>query len=534
LYGYLHLFTNAFIDDAFITFCYVRSILGSQTWGFLPGRVGNTATCPLNLVLATVISFFTGSPPEAAIWVALIALTLNTVLLARISSRLFDTEVFGYLAALAIVCNPLLISTIGLEGLLVTLFIVATIYCYVCERWYWAAVVLGLQTLTRAEGVLYFLVFLWFIPTNRLRLRCVALFSACIAPWYVFAWVYLGSVVPDTLIIKINDNWPQGHFFNGLACYLRVYPVATVLSFAFLPLLLVYFHKKMWRNTTLKVEIQRRNSRLGRKSAASQGASKRETARNADVSHAAVPSGRDDPKNRESQSSRWRWDGANRVIRMVALFGLIHFVAYSILHVPPYHWYYVPSVTCIVLLGSFALGVAYRTFRDGVWPRRLLLAVIVVYLATPLSGMFYLLARDRFVVQQMPIHTNWASHTQYREIGLWLKEHHQGDGIAVPGEVGTIAYYSDCYVLCFLSDRMWLKNYLKTIPPGVRSVLLGINYFFLGEVPKPMPCSYTLMAYDIDFPGHIAYPKWEISSQWNGRCLLVLKPRQRSPAPIGH
>ena len=61
-----------------------------------------------------------------------------------------------------------------------------------------------------------------------------------------------------------------------------------------------------------------------------------------------------------------------------------------------------------------------------------------------------------------------------------------------------------------------------------------LHLFFLGEVPKPMPCSYTLMAYDINFPGHIAYPKWEISSHWNSRCLLVLKPRQRSPAPVGH
>ena len=39
LYLYLHLFIHAFTDDAFITFCYVKNILGSLTWDSCRGTL---------------------------------------------------------------------------------------------------------------------------------------------------------------------------------------------------------------------------------------------------------------------------------------------------------------------------------------------------------------------------------------------------------------------------------------------------------------------------------------------------------------
>jgi hypothetical protein len=463
LYFYLRLFVNAIIDDAFITFCYVRTLRGSLTWGFYAGHPTNTATSPLNVIILAVVDLFTGSPLDAAVWTALIGLTLSAVMLVRISARLFETEVFGYLAALALAANPLLISTLGLEGVLVATLLVAAIYCYVFERWYWAAVVLGLQALARPEGVLYFLVFAAFVPTHRLRLRCAAIFSVCVAPWYLFSWVFLGSFFPDTLLLKARDPWPVGDFFSGLGgCYLRVYPVATLLSFALAPLLALYCYPRIWRH---------------------------------------------------------------RVSWLVALFGLVHFTVYSLLRPPPYHWYYVPTVTCVILLASFGLGTAYRTFCGKAWSRRLWLAATCLCLSVPPLGILYLLAGDRFAVKEMPIHSNWGSQEQYREIGLWFRQHHLKEGIVVDYEIGTIAYYSDCCMLNFFSDRSWLRPCLLRRPPGVMTTLLEIDYLFLDNAGRFPPPAYDLAEYENDLPGGDVCKKWIVSSRWKPYTRIVLSRR---------
>jgi hypothetical protein len=240
-----------------------------------------------------------------------------------------------------------------------------------------------------------------------------------------------------------------------------MYPVATALTFALVPLLALYFHKRMWKN---------------------------------------------------------------RVLWLVALFGLIHFGAYSFLRPPPYHWYYVPTVTCIILLASFGLGAAYRACRGRIWPRRLLLGAALVSLSVPPLGMLYLLARDRFVVKEMPIHSNWGSQEQYREIGLWLKQHHKGEGIVIQDEIGTIAYYSygDCYLLGFFSGRDWLKPLLTKRPPGLLTTLLEIDYLFAGSASKFPPGSYCLAECENDVPDGNACKTWKVSSRWKWHTLLVL------------
>jgi hypothetical protein len=147
--------------------------------------------------------------------------------------------------------------------------------------------------------------------------------------------------------------------------------------------------------------------------------------------------------------------------------------------------------------------------------------------------MLYLLAEDHFVVKEMPIHSNWASQERYREIGLWLKEHCKGRGIAVQNEIGTIAYYSDCYPLNYFADRWWLKSYLKTIPPGLKSWLAAVNYCFLGEVPNPLPYSLFLVEDERNASRYTACPRWKISSRWFPHGLLVLMPIGKLPAPSG-
>lgn len=462
LHFHLRLFSRALIDDSFIVMSYVKTLLTSGTWGFFPGYIANSATSPLNVLLLAAVSLFTGPTPDAALWLTLITHLFIVMLLVQISNRMTGTDMFGWLGALALALNPLLISAMGLESSLFVALFVLSLYSLLFEKWDLLAVSLGLLTLTRAEGGLFFLVFLPFVPETRRKFRLSLLYGLSIVPWYLFSWIYLGSALPDTLFIKTNlGPWGQWDFFNGLSRYLNTYPLETVLSFIFLPLAGVALLNRKWRNHALLI---------------------------------------------------------------VALAGAAHFIGYSVLRVPPYHWYYVPQVAAITILGSLGLGVGYR-HAGSLGRSKTLGFIAAVYFAAPLLGMGYILARDGFSMREMPIHSNWATAEEYREIGLWLRSEVGGESIRLEvGEIGTLAYYCDCYLLDEFSDRSWLEDEisLHTRAGGLKGLFYAVNFKFF-KAPQFPPDAYVLRAFpDPSDPGIEAIRKWEISTKWIPRGQIIL------------
>ncbi|MDQ3006087.1 MAG: hypothetical protein M3R47_12000, partial [Chloroflexota bacterium] len=192
LYFYLNLFANALTDDAFITLQYVKTLLTSGTWGFLPGYMTNAVTSPLNIFLLAFAGIFLGPTVNAVIWLSACILAMTVILLVQISTDWIGKAIFGYLAAGALIFNPLIISTLGLESILFVGLYILSLYLYITHKWDLLAVAAGLITITRFEGILFFIVTLLFVPTLKLRLRFSRIYLLCIAPWYIFSWVYLG------------------------------------------------------------------------------------------------------------------------------------------------------------------------------------------------------------------------------------------------------------------------------------------------------------------------------------------------------
>jgi hypothetical protein len=463
LYVYLRLFQNALIDDAFITLNYVKNIVRNGTWGFFAGHVANTATSPLNVILLTIVSLLTGSITESPIWLALFCFVVMAIALDRISSKLFGRKWFGRLATLALVLNPLIISTIGLESIVFSALLVLSLYCVVSGKWCWLAFVLGMLSITRVDGLLFAAIFLFSVPTFRTRLRFLGILLLSAAPWYLFSWIHLGSFVPDTLFIRLTEpSWPGSTFANGAALYFWRYPTEAYLSFAylsFLPALLIR---------------QVRNS---------------------------------------------------PVVRLVLALGFVHFLAYSLLPVAPFHWYYVPESVVAALFGAVSMGIIYKLCRPGTWQRMAVSAVLSISVLVALIGMYSLLARDHFRVTEVPIHTNVASEQQYKQVGLWLKDNVAGNSVFMEGEIGTLAYYCDCFLLDSFSDRRWLA-------PGVNKVIAGhglgaaiyrLNFLFLRDDPGFPPYAYILTVRGDRSETAASYVhKWETSTKWTpeGRILL--------------
>lgn len=462
-YIYLDLFSNALTDDAFITLRYVKTLLETGTWGFLPGYVTNAVTSPLNIFLLALASLFLGATVNAVIWPSAIILALTIFILVQLSIKLFEDPIFGYLAAGAFAFNPLVISTLGLESILFAGLYISAAYLYLTQKWQLLAITLGLITLTRFDGILFFIVTLLLVPTIKLRVKFTAIYLMCTIPWYLFSWVYLGSLFPDTLFIKTAQRaWQHWDFFNGLDLYFRVYEWETILSFAFLPLVLLLFNKRV----------------------------------------RGLPP-----------------------VRFLLLTSLAHFAGYSILKVPPYYWYYIPEITAIILMGSLGLGVLFQQANSVVWNKRAVQSLGSILLLLQAGSMFYILAQDGLPVTEMPIHTNWGTHEQYRQIGGWLKDHEDGSTIIVDGEIGTLGYYCDCNLSSFFSDRRWLEQQVRgqSTDHGIKALFYKVNFLFLNhEQQYPQPAYLLAQIPDGKSGDESAVKEWETKTKWIAQCLVKL------------
>ena len=463
LYVHLDLFSNALTDDAFITLRYVKTLITTGTWGFLPGHVVNAVTSPLNIFLLSLMGIFSGPTVQAVLWLSAFVLAGTAFLLGEISLQLFQTQWIGYAAAVALIVNPLLISTLGLESLLFFGLYVLCTYLYMQRRWSLLAVSLGLLTLTRFDGILFFVVSLLLLPDIRTAARLSTIYIMTIGPWYLFSWVYFGSVFPDTLFIKTaQHSWGDWQFINGIKLYLGAYRLQTTLSLVLLPLAVLLLNKNI---RSLKP------------------------------------------------------------IQFLLLTGLAHFAGYSLLQVPPYYWYYTPEVAAILVIGCLAVGQWVYQSRSNL-PLQQALGAAIGLMLIPVLGMSHFVLTKGLSIQEMPIHTNWATHEQYQKIGEWLKENQRQGMILVDGEIGTLGYYCDCQLLSFFSDRMWLRRYVKQrqTESGLQAWLYRVNFLFFDSNTNPEPSEFLLEEIpDGKTKSDTSLMEWETSTQWIPHTLIRLR-----------
>ncbi|HYE96572.1 MAG TPA: hypothetical protein VD962_10215 [Rubricoccaceae bacterium] len=296
-------FGGALIDDAFITLRYADTLRDAGHWGFYPDAVTNTATAPLNVMLTALVGLVVRDLPTTA-WVLaaleLLALGLVWVSLGR---HLMGKPVLGVVAAGLVVANPLLLSSLGLEGVLYVTLTGVALALFTRERWAALGGILGLLTLTRPDGVLLALVMAAFTVARCRSVRPVlvalAAFTAVVLPWLLYSWVVVGGLVPDTLFIKVSQRrWGPWTFLDGPVFYARLFPLAWALTWLpVLPAVLAF----------------------------------------------RVPQ----PEVR-------------RLAAVLVAFALAYYLAYVTLGVPPYHWYYGPVVGAGLLVSALGLTASLR------------------------------------------------------------------------------------------------------------------------------------------------------------------------------
>jgi hypothetical protein len=458
------------IDDTFITLSYARNLAFHGHWGLIEQGTSNTATSPLNVLLLAALTLILRNAVLAA-GVLFVACQVGLALaLRRVGDRSGLPAGFAPLGVALITVNPLLLSSIGLE---VELGItgVAWLLVMAAERRPAAlGAVAGLLALVRLD-LLVVVAVIWVL---RKRFwvgagRSLLALAAVALPWFVFSWVVLGSAVPDTLIIKtLQKSWGQWSFTNGPELYGQVFGWLTGLSF--LPVGLALLAALLW---------------------------------------AVLPN---------------RGTALPGLAPFAALVpaAAAHYLTYSRLHVPPYHWYYGPSIAAATLYLAAAVSAAaaspsLRARRTGGIGASIVAAAVVVA-----SVAAY--AWDGVPRVFAPLMSNHASSAQYEQIGPELGRLVGGGTVRSGGEIGVLAYSCDCAIVDLFDDRGAVGPAIaqrKTTMGSLGRALVDFNFHYFPYGAQPVTTDFALIATRAGPPPD-PLAHWTISSPWAGTQQLYL------------
>lgn len=200
-------------DDVFITYVYARNLADGVGFVFNPGEAVQGTTTPLWTLIMAGVHLITSNLLHAGNLLSAVLLGLTGLL----AFMLLGGRLAGAAAAGLIMTSPLHYASFGMETLLYCALLCAAFLLWKRDQRAWAMVAAAALTWTRADGVVLggTLCLLALFPARgRIALmpaiRLGIVYAVCIAPWFLFAWAYFGSPLPNTFGAKQE-------FLSGIA-----------------------------------------------------------------------------------------------------------------------------------------------------------------------------------------------------------------------------------------------------------------------------------------------------------------------------
>ena len=210
------------IDDAYITFRYARNLAEGLGFVYNQGQQVLGTTTPLYTALMS-LTWLLGLHDLPAVSLAVNALADagTTGLLYWLGLRLGRSRIVALGAAVAWAVSPMSVtfSVGGMETSVVILLLVGSFAAYIAGRSRLSAAAMALAVLTRpdaliAAGLLFADMGLrpllerdggpLVVRLRRLPWTEAAIFAAFLIPWVVFASIYFGSPLPQSVQAKVH------------------------------------------------------------------------------------------------------------------------------------------------------------------------------------------------------------------------------------------------------------------------------------------------------------------------------------------
>ena len=423
---------EALADDAYITLTYGRTLGLHGEWGLVPGYLSNTATSPLNVLLLGLLVAVVREPLVALGMLYVLTCLVTAYGLHGLGRDLGLGRRVAVIGTPLLMANPLLASTIGLETTMVVAAIVHLAWAAVRSDAVRFGLVAGVLAWLRLDSVVIVAAVFLLTPALWRQWYLVVVLSAgVLLPWLLFSWVVLGSAIPDTLVIKQAGSW--GSFLtDAYDRYAVRYPLAM-----------------------LAVAV---------------------------IAAIGLVAGLSWLRWRRSSPA-----GTSVTLALVAA-GAAYFLTIAALGVPPFFWYYGPTVAGLTICA--AIGIARLVAAAEVTLRRagavtaagagMVLAVSWVHDLTEWAPL-----------RAMPIHGNWAYPDEYARIGTELGEKVGDTAVQSAGEVGGLIYHCECVLSDRFSERAQILDDIEERTQS--SWLMRLNYLFLDpEEVGPMDAELRL------------------------------------------
>ncbi|MGY1740763.1 MULTISPECIES: hypothetical protein [unclassified Blastococcus] len=457
------------VDDAYISLDYVRNLARDLHWGMIPTETSNTATSPLNIIvlaLATkAVELVTGDVrPVLALGIVTVLLSAAmAVWTAQVARRLGIAASWSLAVVVLVFANPFVNSSLGLEVLLIASLLTGLLAQAVRGSRVGFGVLAGLVVLARLDvGVIVAAVYL-LTPALRRRWWVAPLTAVAVAlPWFVFSWFALGSAIPASFVIKtLQRSFGDITFANGWWELWTADGTGLAVSLAVVPALLGVL---------------------------------------ATVVMLAAAAARRLPAH------LWPLAG-------MGVGGAAHFAAYCYLHVPPYHWYYVPSTVALGLTAVLSAGVFLRRLVRDRGP-----VLLGHALAGAAAVAVAVLAVVSFGGRSLPwthpvVFGNWAYPLDYLAVGVEIGEIVGDATVAAPPEIGATAFGCDCSMVDQFSDPgrtlPLIQQRIDEAGPLTRLVL-KVNFVHLDWEQTPREVDYRVVF--VTGPAPEGVPSWTTES----------------------
>jgi len=401
------------LDDPFITYRYAENLATGRGFVYNEGERVLSTTTPLYALLLAAGRLVTSDLPALSNGIGILSIWAGAWLLYRMARR-FGRPAAGLVAGALYAAFPLLWLSLGFEVPLYLLLALLGFYLYFTGRMTWAAVPLGLATLTRFDGAIAAGVVFVLAGVQALRggrsgvarrvwagaVRPALVYGAVMAP--VLGWLtwYFGSPVPVTLAAK-SAQTVLG--VTGFYAHTTFVQGAAILA-------------KAWFSQTPLYALLALTALAGLAAAV----------------------------------RRDRW--ALGLVLWAGLYGL----AYHALRVAPYHWYYAPFVPAGVMLAG--MGVAWAVEVRGRWAKAgrivaaALAAAILLALGVSDIRIAQALRTDALISPDRPDYKALpeAKTMVYRQVGEWLAANTPADADVGVTEVGVMGYYARRRMVDFL------------------------------------------------------------------------------------
>ncbi|MCH7878863.1 MAG: hypothetical protein IH914_06085 [candidate division Zixibacteria bacterium] len=221
------------VDDALITYRYAENIAAGFGFVYNSGEHVLGTTTPLYTILLALFAIVGLSIPLVSLIMGLLASGLTGLTLYFFSLRL-KLGAFSIAPPLlyAVWPNAILSDISGLEVPLFTLGAILFFYLVMIGRYRLSALSAGLLALVRPEGLLLIaLLFIFKYMIKRRKLRDViveaAIIFAIVTPWLIFAWIFFGSPIPNSIGAKLAlySGFSGGSFLERLYRLLSLHSV---------------------------------------------------------------------------------------------------------------------------------------------------------------------------------------------------------------------------------------------------------------------------------------------------------------------